>query len=120
MVHMHIRKFNVAQEVPIGDLSASNPSTVPSSKHKSEKSPMDAVEVDIPEEERDRFDTWLRDLWRRKDDNIERYLSSGSFTAASDQAVDIPIALKRRRDILDAFCFFIPAFAGWLCSKLSR
>ncbi len=119
-VHMHIRKFRVAHEVPIGDLSASNPSTVPSGKSKSEKAHTDAVEVDIPEIEKDRFDSWLRDLWRRKDDDVERYLADGSFATDPKQVVEIPVALKRKREALDAFCFFVPAFAGWLFSKISR
>ncbi|KAI0094604.1 acyltransferase-domain-containing protein [Irpex rosettiformis] len=119
-VHMHIRKFNVAQEVPIGDLSTTNPSAAPSNKLKSKKGHTDAIEVDIPETEKDKFDNWLRDLWRHKDDDLERYLATGSFVADRKEVIEIPVALKRKRDALDAFCFFIPAVVGWLFSRITR
>lgn len=119
-VHMHIRKFNVAQEVPIGDLSATNSSVVPSEEPQAGKTHADAIEVDIPEAEKEKFDEWLRDLWRHKDDDIERYLNTGSFTSDPKEVLEIPVALKRKRDALDAFCFFVPAVVGWLFSRMSR
>ena len=117
---MHIRKFNVAQEVPIGDLSATNSSVVPSEEPQAGKTHADAIEVDIPEAEKEKFDEWLRDLWRHKDDDIERYLNTGSFTSDPKEVLEIPVALKRKRDALDAFCFFVPAVVGWLFSRMSR
>jgi hypothetical protein len=111
-IHMHIRKFHVAQEVPLGDLSAANPSAVPERK-------TEAAEIDVPPTERDAFDQWLRDLWRRKDDDMERYLTTGAFVSDAGQTLEIPLALRRKREVLDAFCFFVPAFAGWLFSRLT-
>lgn len=118
-VHMHLRKFHIAQEVPIGDLSATNASAIPPSKVKKEAKP-ETVEVEIPEEERDKFENWLRDLWCQKDDDMERYLTTGAFVPDGKQVVEIPLALKQKREALDAFCFFVPAFAGWLFSRVSR
>ncbi|KAI0639245.1 acyltransferase-domain-containing protein [Trametes polyzona] len=115
-VHMHIRKFDVNREVPIGDVSASNPKVLPNGSAKS------AVEVDIPEGEREAFEIWLRDLWREKDQLMGRFLETGSLDApaASGKAVEVevPLRLKHRYEVLDAFCFFVPAVAGWAWSKL--
>lgn len=63
-IHMHLRMFDVATNVPIGDLSKTNPTVIPKSS-----SP---VEVEIPETEKATFDIWLRELWREKDEAITR------------------------------------------------
>jgi hypothetical protein len=39
------------------------------------------VEVDIPPMEKEVFDKWLRDLWESKDEDMERFLDTGSFNA---------------------------------------
>ncbi|KAI0702491.1 acyltransferase-domain-containing protein [Cytidiella melzeri] len=117
-VYMHIRKFHVSHEVPIGDLSATNPSAIPQKTLKTKLGQPEAVETDIPEAERDKFDLWLRDLWCRKDDDLERYLTTGAFVAEPEQAIEIPLALKKKREALDAFCFFVPAFLGWVFSRI--
>ncbi|KAK0456264.1 acyltransferase-domain-containing protein [Armillaria borealis] len=79
--------------VPIGDLSGSNPSEA---SPKTE--PM--VEVDIPEEEKKGFDEW-----------------TNSFAREKAAQVEIPLKLRRKREMLDAFCFFLPAAAGWAWGK---
>ncbi|KAL1952116.1 hypothetical protein VTO73DRAFT_1265 [Trametes versicolor] len=116
-VHLHIRKFDVNREVPIGDVSASNPNALPSSG-----AGTSAVEVDIPEAEREAFELWLRDLWREKDRLMGRFLDTGSLDApsASGKPVEItvPLRLKHGYEVLDAFCFFVPAVAGWAWSKV--
>ena len=48
---MHIRVFDVSREVPIGDISASNPNVLPQQKG-------EAVETEVPEKEKDVFDDW--------------------------------------------------------------
>ena len=113
---MHIRKFDVATQVPIGDLSASNPAALPDGKGKA-SSPKEAVETDIPQAEKDRFDEWLRSLWATKDGDVDRVLETGSFVADRGSRIEIPIAIRRKRDVLDAFCFFVPALIGWVFSK---
>ena len=59
-VHMHIRCFDVAQDVPLGDLSATRPSKIPNGS----SSTKGAVEVEIPETEKEIFDKWLREIGR--------------------------------------------------------
>jgi len=124
VIHMHIRKFNVAAEVPIGDISASDPEKMPTSNGNANanangESPVkrrSVVEVEIPEAEREKFDLWLRDLWREKDKCLTRYLEIGSLVADT-KTVEIPLELRSKREILDAFCFFIPALLGWVYSR---
>lgn len=114
---MHIRKFDVNRDIPIGNVSASNPSLLPNGSAKS------TVEVDIPETERDAFELWLRDLWREKDKLMGRFLDTGYLSAAAESGTSpaslvVPVRLKHRYEVLDAFCFFVPAVCGWAWSKL--
>lgn len=114
-VHIHVRKFDVSREVPIGDLSKVNPSKLPNGSGGSAK---EAAETDVPQGEKDEFDKWLRELWNTKDRDVDRYLEGGSFVNDPSLRVEIPIAIRRKREILDAFCFFIPALLGWIFSRL--
>jgi len=88
-VHMHIRVFDVSNEVPVGDISATNPNALPQKKG-------EAVETEVPEHEREAFDVWLRDLWREKDTMMVRYLETGSLAEGGDKAVVIPVKLRSR------------------------
>ncbi|KAH9835707.1 acyltransferase-domain-containing protein [Rhodofomes roseus] len=107
-VHMHIRCFDVTKDVPIGEVSSTNPDVLP------ERSGKESVqEVDIPEKERDTFELWLRDLWREKDKLISKYLETGSMVDDYKEEVEIPLRLKRTREVFDAFCFFMPAAVFW-------
>ncbi len=116
-MHLHIRKFDVNREVPIGDVSASNPSKLANGAGGTS-----AVEVDIPEAEREAFELWLRDLWREKDRLMGRFLDTGSLDASSTSGkpveITVPLRLKHRYEVLDAFCFFVPAVAGWAWAKV--
>ncbi|KIY65512.1 hypothetical protein CYLTODRAFT_424273 [Cylindrobasidium torrendii FP15055 ss-10] len=107
-IHIHIRKFDVSRDIPIGNLSAAQPSGLPKA------SDSNTVELDIPENEKTIFDTWLRALWTDKDASIEKFYGPTSFEGPS---VDIPIKLRRRREYLDAFCFFVPAAIGYLTER---
>ncbi|PCH33504.1 acyltransferase-domain-containing protein [Wolfiporia cocos MD-104 SS10] len=109
-VHMHIRCFDVAKEVPIGDTSAANPNVLPNGSAK-------AQEIDIPETEREKFELWLRDLWREKDTLIANYLETGALVDPAKQ-IEIPLQLRSKREVLDAFCFFMPAAVFWALWKL--
>ena len=118
VIHVHLRVFNIAQDVPIGDLSASNPRTVPKGTSNGQ-----TMEVDIPEEEKQEFDLWLRELWRNKDQLITRFLERDSFVAEKSDVVakvEFPLQLRHKREIPDAFCFFIPALLGFLWAKLKH
>ncbi|KAK0473173.1 acyltransferase-domain-containing protein [Armillaria novae-zelandiae] len=110
VIHMHLRMFDVAREVPIGDLSGSNP---PEASPKTEAT----VEVDIPEKEKKGFDEWLKGLWKEKDDSIGMFYEANSFAREKAAQVEIPLKLRRKREVLDAFCFFLPAAAGWAWGK---
>ncbi|TRM61486.1 acyltransferase-domain-containing protein [Schizophyllum amplum] len=114
MINMHIRMFDVATEVPIGDLSSTKAHVVPPSNGPDEGKT--TVEVDIPEKEKEVFDAWLRLLWTEKDNSIDAYHRSGTVGLGSPP-VDLQLRLKRRREYLDAFCFLLPAGVGYLLGK---
>ncbi|KAL5536028.1 hypothetical protein ACEPAF_4122 [Sanghuangporus sanghuang] len=93
------------------------------------------IEADPPEKERIAFDEWLRALWRSKDEKLEEYYLSDSLSEkevkngavqddsrkrfnSSAPAIEIPLRLKKPRDVLDAFCFFGPAALGWAWQKV--
>jgi len=111
-IYMHIRLFDVATDVPIGDVSASNPQVLP---HGSAKS---TLEVEIPEPEREIFDLWLRDLWREKDVLLQKFLDTGFLVDRPETQVQVPLQLRHRREVLDAFCVFMPAAVVWAWLKL--
>lgn len=80
------------------------------------------VKVDIPPEEKEVFDKWLRELWESKDEDMERFLDTGSFTVKEDlgvsPVVEIPLELRNKSEILEAFCFFWPASMAYLWRRL--
>jgi len=107
-IHVHLRLLDVRSQVPIGDLSSAKLAT------------KEAVEVEIPSNEKDHFDTWLRQLWTEKDESMGRFYDTGSFSGNTNPAkLEIPIQLHRSLEILDAFCFFWPAALAysWKRSK---
>ncbi|KAF8898523.1 hypothetical protein BD779DRAFT_1607308 [Infundibulicybe gibba] len=105
-IHMHLRTFDVAHEVPIGGPSPMNP---PSAK---------PIDMDIPDKEKEIFDTWLRELWFAKDQLITKFHEHGSFNEGqAGTAVIIPLKLRRKREALDAFCFCLPAVGGYLWGR---
>ncbi|KAI0274899.1 acyltransferase-domain-containing protein [Gloeopeniophorella convolvens] len=114
-VHMHVRRFDVAKDVPIGDTSRTNPHALPSGRGS-------ALEADVPESERDAFDVWLRARWVEKDAFMQRFHDTGSFEPAPEKHPElvIPLELRHAREILDAFCFFIPAVMGYAWTQLRR
>lgn len=118
-VHMHVRIFDVARAVPIGDVSASDPAGLPSGAQRNGGGGGSAaVEVVVPERERVNFEEWLQKLWREKDALMSRFLESGSFAGKGQKEVEIPLRLRKIREYLDAYCFFGPAVACYAWSKL--
>ena len=109
-IHVHLRMLNVLSDVPIGKLPANEQS--------------DAEAVQPAEAEKDNFDLWLRDLWRDKDRLITTFHETGSFvvhdTKSKYGSVEIPVQLRRKRDMLDAFCFCGPAIAGYIWARLRQ
>jgi len=86
-IHMHIRVFDVSRDVPIGDISATNPNVLPQKKG-------EAVETEVPDDEKEAFDGWLGGLWREKDSMMARYLETGSFAEEGGKEVVIPVRLR--------------------------
>ncbi|EJC98701.1 acyltransferase-domain-containing protein [Fomitiporia mediterranea MF3/22] len=103
IVHMHLRLLDVASEVPIGDLSGSNPAVTPpvtagESPSKPSSYPISeqanghvnlpgktTVEADVSEKERVAFDEWLRALWRVKDAKLEEFHRSAQKTGKANK-----------------------------------
>lgn len=120
-VHMHIRRFDVAKDVPIGDVSKTNPTVLPTTPSNG-SAKLTALEADVPEVEKDKFDVWLRELWLEKDKVMSRYLETGTMSPALEKEAEvvIPVKLRHNREILEAFVFFVPALAGYFGAKLKR
>jgi 1-acyl-sn-glycerol-3-phosphate acyltransferase len=112
-VHMHIRRFDVAADVPIGNIPRSISGTPLG---------LSRGEVDVPEDERQTFDVWLRDRWAEKDQLMQRFYDTGSFSAPLDKypEIDVPLQLRQKREVIDVFLFFIPALVGYAWTQLKR
>ena len=109
-VHIHLRMFDVASNVPIGKITP----------EKSTGARGSAAEVEIPIEEKEKFDIWLRELWQEKDESITNFLETASFSNAGQTGVEIPLKLRRGREIFDAYCFFLPVWAGYLWRRVRQ
>ncbi|KAH7883775.1 acyltransferase-domain-containing protein [Phlebopus sp. FC_14] len=112
VVHMHLRIFDVARDVPIGDVSTSDPAVIPNGPGEN------PIEVDIPDREKAVFDLWLRRLWTEKDEFITQFLTTES-PAYREKPVEIPLALREKWEMADAFCFFAPAAVAYGWTKLA-
>jgi Acyltransferase C-terminus len=110
-IHVHLRMFEVTGNVPIGDLAGTK-TLDPNAKR--------IMEVDISTHEKDTFDNWLRKLWIEKDESMDNFFKTGQFDSASTSAttVEIPLKLRRKREVLDAFCFFWPGGIAYLWGKM--
>jgi len=111
-VHMHIRKFDVRKQVPIGDISASDAGVANGSLKAG------ATEVEIPKAEAEKFEEWLRALWREKDVLIGKYLVTGSLADDKAAEVEIPLQLRSRHEILHVCCFFLPFALAWAMFRM--
>jgi hypothetical protein len=112
---MHIRRFDVAKHVPIGALSGTSRSQLNGSPHGQ------TIGVDVPEDEREAFDVWLRDRWSEKDQLLQRFYDTGSFSSLDKSpALDIPLQLRHKIEILNAYCFFVPAIVGYAWTQICR
>ncbi|KAJ7706461.1 acyltransferase-domain-containing protein [Mycena rosella] len=112
-IHMHLRLFDVATNVPIGDLSGTKPTAVPHSS-----SPVETVEVEIPEREKEAFDLWLRELWHEKDVSLGKWFEGASFGKGS---FEIPLRLRNGpKETCDALGFFLPAIVGYVWSRIGK
>ncbi|KAF9243936.1 acyltransferase-domain-containing protein [Melanogaster broomeanus] len=114
VVHIHLRTFDVAKDVPIGDISESDPGVIPNGTGGA-----GAVEVDFSEYEKTIFDMWLRRLWTEKDEYITKFLERDT-TPSGQEPVEIPLGLRNKSEIAHAFCFFAPAVATYGWRKLAN
>jgi hypothetical protein len=116
-INIHIRCFDVVKDIPIGAISSANPNFLPIRSPNTQP-----VEVDIPEEEKAKFEQWLQKLWWDKDQMISKFHETGYFVPVAQESdrdgIQIPLELRGNREVLDAFCFFVPAVFGFLWAKL--
>ncbi|KAF5377573.1 hypothetical protein D9615_005228 [Tricholomella constricta] len=114
-IHVHLKMFDVAADIPIGDMST-KPTLASSGVANGH-----TAEVEIPDQEKEVFETWLRELWQAKDDSMTRFYETGTFCPGTGiSPVEIPLKLRHWREFLDAFCFFLPAGAGYLWGKIRQ
>ncbi|KAI5991617.1 acyltransferase-domain-containing protein [Pisolithus albus] len=113
VVHMHLRIFDVAKEVPIGDVPKCKPTNMANGRGASS-----LVETEVPEGERIRFDEWLRELWTCKDRYITRFLDGDASVAQS--SVLVPLKLQDKVQVASAYCYFAPAVVAYAWSKLVK
>lgn len=108
-IHMHIRRFDVAGDVPIGKIFGGMSKNPPHGE---------VPDVDVPEDERQAFDVWLRDRWIEKDKLMQRFHDTGTFSSSLDKypEVDVPVELRHIREVF-GILFFIPA-PGYAWSRL--
>ncbi|KAI6158758.1 hypothetical protein EDD17DRAFT_1779270 [Pisolithus thermaeus] len=106
VVHMHLRIFDVAKDVPVGDISNCKLTTMTNGQAASS-----LVETEVPEGERVHFDEWLRELWACKDQYITRF---------SRTPVQVPLELQDKVQVAGAYCYFAPAVVAYAWSKLVK
>ncbi|KAF8140072.1 acyltransferase-domain-containing protein [Boletus edulis] len=109
VVHMHLRIFDVAKDVPIGNALNSIISN---------GSANNLAELDLSEREKDTFDIWLRKLWSEKDDFITYFLETGT-TPHKQEPVEIPLRLRNKWEFGEAYCFFAPVLIAYWWKKLT-
>lgn len=106
---MHLRIFDVALDVPIGNISK------PIISNGSANS---LAELDLSEREKDIFDVWLRKLWSEKDEYITRFSEKGT-TVNKQRPVEIPLELRKTSEIAEAYCFFAPLLIAYWWKRLT-
>ncbi|KAH7107013.1 acyltransferase-domain-containing protein [Auriculariales sp. MPI-PUGE-AT-0066] len=117
-VHIHLKLYNVKRDVPIGKI--------------------DPNSSDVSEEDRVKFDEWMRERFVKKDEEFERYYATGSLAGVESheiqgpatvatpllakqhtpREVSIPIKLRSPWEVLDAFTVPGPAAWGLLSGSL--
>jgi len=114
-IRMHLRIFDVAKDIPIGDTSAMASSTLPKANAQGK-----VIETDFPESEKAQFDAWLQKLWAEKDKFITAFHQSGTLPSHT-KALEMPVEVRHKREIPDVFCFGLgPALAYLLWTKLMQ
>jgi hypothetical protein len=113
-VHIHVRRFRAATDIPFGDVSASDPQKIPVANGGP------AIEVDVPEHERKTFENWLQARWREKDEKFEHYYATGRFAEKGQPEIILPLRVRSIKEYFDAFCFFAPVIVWRMFALLRR
>lgn len=129
-IHLHVRKFDVRSEVPIGSVQYDTTPFVSSNAKNGEAKDASGRpdgEAEVPAGEAAAFDVWLREVWRQKDKLMERYHVTGTFAPEPNVkagdikaggAVDVPLETRYSWEVLYAYCFFVPAVVGWAWARV--
>ncbi|ORY88240.1 acyltransferase-domain-containing protein [Leucosporidium creatinivorum] len=90
-IHVHVRQFSVAKDVPLGVLDGSD---------------------GTPEEKRV-FEEWLRKRWEEKDQMMLQFAKEGSFAGGEKkgETAVLPVQLRCWWEYLECFSFFLPVIA---------
>ena len=116
-IHVHLRSWDVRKEIPLGDLSVAGSEGTP--------------------EEKQVFEEWLREVWREKDELMERFNRDGSFGGdgiegvgtngmtvdekkAAGEGIAIPLELRSNWEILPSLSYFLPVIFAWIGVRLIR
>ncbi|KIO31945.1 hypothetical protein M407DRAFT_241659 [Tulasnella calospora MUT 4182] len=125
-LHIHMRMYQVARDVPIGDVGHAKDGNV-------------GRGAEASEEEKKVFEEWLIRRWREKDDLLEAFYRTGRFFSGNENpvestagevegegkgkmkgvdAVEIPLEVRSGMDILQAYCWFLPWVVWYECKKV--
>jgi lysocardiolipin and lysophospholipid acyltransferase len=127
IVHVHIRRYPLS-EVPIGFFPAVLPRVEPAATTFVEPSSVvpvltaDELDKSATQEDRNKFDEWLRTRWQEKDELLEQFYKEGKFGTGDQMKVglgviEIPLKLRGIDDYLEIFACFVGAYVGWRVIK---
>lgn len=97
---MHLRIFDVAKQVPIGNGSSD-------------------LRTGVPESDKADFDVWLRELWACKDQFMTEFLKGDVSQDCKLEPIEIPLELHSKKEMAVAYCFFAPVAAIYALNKLA-
>ena len=121
-IHMHLKLYNVRRDIPIGTVQTDSL----------------GKELDVPEADTAKFETWMRGRFSEKDREFERYYSTGSLAglsshvipgpatssqgrkakARTSREVSIPLETRGFWEVLEAFAIPGPTAWGLLTGRL--
>lgn len=110
----HIRLYNVQKEVPIraNGTDTNTGLTMEQRKHLAHSMSKDPTMLEIGEEDKVVFDTWLRERWREKDQMIDSWLKRGGkgpiATGDNIKEVVLPVKLRSIWELVGPFLAFAP------------
>jgi len=125
-IHIHLRLFDVHNDLPLGDVS--EPASKADAKSQLSRSQR-VKDMEISPEDAAVFDKWLRTRWREKDVLLDRYHATGTFenqsgtdvrqtetpagvekiflSGSTSRTYELPLVLRSKLDISTAFTHFV-------------